>query len=277
MVPPGRCRRLLPAGGPGRPVSPTTVEIVTTLIAVVAVLVVALVLAVVGERRGARRLAHERTQADEQLQALQSVVDGLEEQADALRRKISHDDETRKTQAAVLWELYRVRCEREWGEIAGTTTELPVPWDGTCTAAIAVEVEAIREGIGTPGRLTTEGSGVQGAGDPLTAMIVTFLAGELLRRLARIGEELVVQVTPAGVDVLVAGGPAPMSSAGRVHTDSVPDEDGPEEPGAESSSPGGPAVDMLARLAIKAGGHLELRAEGDGIRAVLAVTPPASS
>lgn len=257
--------------------SPTTVEIVIALIAVVAVLVVALALAVVGERRGARRLAYERTQADEQLQALQAVVDGLEEQVDALRRQISHDGETRKTQAGVLWELYRVRCEREWGEIAGTTTELPVPWDGTFTAAIAVELEAIREGIGTPGRLTTEGSGGQDVGDPLTAMIVTFLAGELLRRLARIGEELVVQVTPAGVDVLMAAGPAPMSSAGRAHTDSVLDEHGPEEPGAVSSWPGGPVVEMLARLATQAGGHLEIRAEGDGIRAVLAVTPPASS
>lgn len=249
----------------------------TALIAVVAVLVVALAVAVVGERRGARRLAHQRTQADEQLQALQSVVDGLEDQVEALRRQVCHDGETRKTQASVLWELYRVRCEREWGEIAGTATELPVPWDGTCSAAVAVELEAIREGIGTPGRLTTEGSGGQDAGDPLTAMIVTLLAGELLRSLARIGEELVVKVTTAGVDVVMAGGPAQMSSAGRAHAAGVPGEHGSEEPGAVSSSPGGPVVDTLARLATKFGGHLEVRAEGDGIRAGLAVTPPGSS
>ena len=56
-------------------------------------------------------------------------------------------------QAAAIWRLERLRLEREWREIAGVAVPVPVAWDDPVAAALAVELELIRESIGTPGRL----------------------------------------------------------------------------------------------------------------------------
>ena len=107
---------------------------------------------------------------------------------------------------AALWNLERVRLEREWREIAGEPASLPVPWDGTVGAALAVELELIREVVGTPSQLDRSAGGPV---DPAVAATTCRLAGELLRTLARTGEELVVTVTgPAEVRVAVAADPA---------------------------------------------------------------------
>ncbi len=115
---------------------------------------------------------------------------------------------------AALWELERVRLEREWREIAGPSAALPVPWDGTVGAALAVELELIREVVGTPSRLDVADAGYV---DPAVAARVSRLTGELLRCLARTGEELAVTVCgPAEVRVTVQtlpGAPGPDTSA----------------------------------------------------------------
>ena len=124
----------------------------------------------------------------------------------------------------------RVRLEREWREVTGTPAPLPEPWDGSIRAALAVELEIIREVIGVPTVLEPSGPGL-GAGadpppsgpptpanppasrDPVVALGVARLTGEMLRALARVGEEVVVSVEPDdAVTVRVAtdvGGPAP--------------------------------------------------------------------
>ncbi len=151
-----------------------------------------------------------------------------------------------RAQAQALWHLERIRLEREWREIAGPSAPLPVPWDGTVGAALAVELELIREIIGTPSRLEI-GAG-HGIADPVAATSTARIAGELLRCLARTGEELVVtMVGPSEVRVAVA-----------------------VEPGA-----GSPDVEALARLASAAGGTVEVSAGDEGLQAL--VTIPTAS
>ncbi|MDA8268167.1 MAG: hypothetical protein M0013_07315 [Actinomycetota bacterium] len=151
-----------------------------------------------------------------------------------------------RAQAQALWHLERIRLEREWREIAGPSAPLPVPWDGTVGAALAVELELIREIIGTPSRLEI-GAG-HGIADPVAATSTARIAGELLRCLARTGEELVVtMVGPSEVRVAVA-----------------------VEQGA-----GSPDVEALARLANAAGGTVEVSAGDEGLQAL--VTIPAAS
>ena len=98
--------------------------------------------------------------------------------------------------ADALWELERLRLEREWYAIGGLAMPMPAGWDGAggtdLSAAVAVELEVIREVVGTPGHLDPPAKAV--TADPATAIIVTRLAGELLRTLARGGLELSVSI-----------------------------------------------------------------------------------
>lgn len=55
-------------------------------------------------------------------------------------------------QSTVLWGLERVRLAREWHDLAGATVPLPVSWEDPVAAALAIELELIRESIGTPSR-----------------------------------------------------------------------------------------------------------------------------
>ena len=80
---------------------------------------------------------------------------------------------------------------------------LPVPWEDGIRAAVAVELEMIREVMGTPSRLDPASPSMHL--DPVDSVAVSRLATEVLRRLARTGEELVVSfgvddVTMAAVD-----------------------------------------------------------------------------
>ena len=98
--------------------------------------------------------------------------------------------------ADALWDLERLRLEREWNAIGGLAMPMPAGWDGAdgtdLSAAVAVELEVIREVVGTPGRLEPPPRPV--TADPATAIVVTRLAGELLRTLARGGLELSVSI-----------------------------------------------------------------------------------
>lgn len=132
--------------------------------------------------------------------------------------------------------LERVRVEREWSEVAGPGVPPPVAWDGTLAGVVAVELAVIREVIGTPGQLTGPHPGPDGgtgpAGVPLAA--TARLASELLRVLARSGEEMDVTVGPSALTV--------------------------EQPG----SPAAADLARLAALARSAGGDLSCEADGEG-------------
>lgn len=82
----------------------------------------------------------------------------------------------------------RVRLEREWGELAGTTAPLPAGWDGTLGPALAVELELIREVVGTPSTLEVSGGDAAGAGFRIA------MCAEFLRAVARNADEMRVLV-----------------------------------------------------------------------------------
>jgi hypothetical protein len=143
--------------------------------------------------------------------------------------------------ADALWELERLRLEREWNAIGGLAMPMPAGWDGTdgtdLSAAVAVELEVIREVVGTPGRIATPAQPV--TADPATAIIVTRLAGELLRALARGGLELSVSIEADDeLAVAVATGAA----------ETVED------------------LSRLATAASRAGGRLDVQPVDEGVR-----------
>jgi hypothetical protein len=178
----------------------------------------------------ARAEAEQRLQQDEvALGAAVERADVSERRADVSERRAT-DAEGRLAAADTLWELERVRLEREWREVTGIPAPLPEPWDGSIRAALAVELEIIREVIGVPTVLESRAPGPAagadpapngtprpadpaGSTDPVVALGVARLTGEMLRALARVGEEVVVSVEPDdAVTVRVAteaGGPAP--------------------------------------------------------------------
>jgi hypothetical protein len=85
----------------------------------------------------------------------------------------------------------RLRLEREWAELAGPSVPLPAPWDGTLGAALATELEIIRETVGTPSTLEVVGAGTarETAGRfPLA------LSAEFLRAAARASDEMRVRL-----------------------------------------------------------------------------------
>jgi hypothetical protein len=143
--------------------------------------------------------------------------------------------------ADALWELERLRLEREWNAIGGLAMPMPAGWDGTdgtdLSAAVAVELEVIREVVGTPGRITTPTQPV--TADPATAIILTRLAGELLRSLARGGLELNVSIE-ADDELAVAVATAAAETA----------ED----------------LSRLATAASRAGGRLDVQPVDEGVR-----------
>ncbi len=100
---------------------------------------------------------------------------------------------------AVLWQLERLRCEREWSEVVGPGVPLPVEWDETLGAVLATEMAIVREVIGTPGRVDSSGS--LALSDLPFAAATVRLGVELVRAMARAGEEMVVTVTPDAVAV----------------------------------------------------------------------------
>jgi hypothetical protein len=93
--------------------------------------------------------------------------------------------------------------EREWADIVGPSTPLPVPWDGSVRGVVAVELDIIREVIGTPSHI--EPATASGAAEPALAVATARLATEVLRRLAKAGEEISVTfATDTDVTMAVA-------------------------------------------------------------------------
>jgi hypothetical protein len=198
--------------------SPATVAAMNIAFAVAAVVaVIAIVTFVLFARKAAEQLARERRRAEQLDEQLRSTQDALTEaEARGQTAKASSDlpDEGQRPGpdpaavandgagfATALWELERLRLEREWAEVAGTPAPTPVPWDRGLRAAIAVELEIIREVIGTPSQLEPA---VQSEDtNPETALAATLLATEVLRRLAHVGDEMMVSVS-ADADVSVA-------------------------------------------------------------------------
>jgi len=101
---------------------------------------------------------------------------------------------------AALLDLERLRVEREWGEVTGTAEPLPQPWDGSMQAAVAAELEIVREVIGVPTRV--EAAGAPGLPTPRASGGAARLTAELLRSLARVGEELAVSFAPDGAVII---------------------------------------------------------------------------
>lgn len=100
---------------------------------------------------------------------------------------------------AVLWQLERLRCEREWSEVVGPGVALPVAWDETLGAVLATEMAIVREVIGTPGQVLSSGS--VALSELAQAAATVRLGVELLRTLARSGEEMVITVSSDAVAV----------------------------------------------------------------------------
>jgi hypothetical protein len=183
----------------------------------------------------ARAEAEQRSQQGERaLEAALRRVDVSERRATDAEGRLAAagtpDAEGRRAAADTLWDLERVRLQREWREVTGTPAPLPEPWDGSVRAALAVELEIIREVIGVPTLLQpggpTAATGADpapngpprpanpvGSQDPVVALGLARLTGEMLRALARVAEEVVVWVEPQdAVTIRVATevpGPAP--------------------------------------------------------------------
>jgi hypothetical protein len=195
-----------------------------------------------GAAQEARVAAEQRLQRDEQ--ALGAAV----QRADVSEQRAT-DAEGRLVAADALWELEHLRLQREWQEVTGTPAPLPEPWDGSVRAAIAVELEIIREVIGIPTRLEPDGPARPASLlDPVTALGTVRLTGEILRSLARVGEEMVVAVE--------ADGSVTMAVA------------------IEGTGPG-PDLSRLAGTAAALGGELAVRPLAGGLEARLRPPAPA--
>ena len=216
----------------------------TLVAAVVAgVAAIALVAAIVAWRSAAKRLVEADTRAAAGEEALKHAVESAEELSNDLaevRRRANQADhkveeaekrsaaaDTRASAAeaelaslrsagspAVLAEVERVRLEREWSEVAGPGAAFPVVWDGSVSAALAIELEIIREVTGTPSRLEPEAveragtaavaavamaavgvaEQAHGAADGEAGWVLAGLGFELLRLVARHADELVVRL-----------------------------------------------------------------------------------
>jgi hypothetical protein len=169
-----------------------------------------------------------------------------------------------------FWELERLRLEREWRDVAGPAAPLPSAWDGTVAAALAVELEIVREVVGTPSTLDASRGSDAGPGssskspespgspvspespqsprspevaEPATAVR---LGSELLRELARSGDELFVYVSHD-------------SQGLAINVRSVASDKGPTDA----------ALQRLSSVARAAGGRLEWSPAADGVQAQL--------
>lgn len=143
-----------------------------------------------------------RTKAAEQkaTDAERRVGDAEKRVADALRRA----DEATRAKAdpgplAQVLELERLRVLREWTDVVGPGVDLPVAWDGGIAAVVATELAVIRETMGTPSELALAGGTARW--EPALAAVGARVGVELLRRLARSGEEMTVELDRAALAV----------------------------------------------------------------------------
>ena len=146
------------------------------------------------ERRRANQADRRVEETEQRSAAAETRAAGAEAELAALRSAGS---------AAGLAEVERVRLQREWTEVAGPGAALPVAWDGSVAAALAIELEIIREVTGTPSRLEPDAVGRDGTGavasgdaaaDGKGTWVLAGLGCELLRLVARHADELVVRL-----------------------------------------------------------------------------------
>lgn len=166
-----------------------------------------------------RRAAEVRaTAADARTRSAEIKAQEAERRAGEAERRLV--EARRRAEAAgadtdvATWDLERLRMEREWLDVAGPGVEFPVPWDATMAAVVATELAVIREVMGTPSELTLEPPG--GAPARPAASVGLRVAVEMLRRLARSGEEMVVVVAGDSVRVVqtVSAGEDPPDLSG---------------------------------------------------------------
>jgi hypothetical protein len=191
-----------------------------------------------------RTVSGERQQAEERaIEAEEARLDALERAERAERSLAARGDEEGVDGA--LLALERLRVEREWGEVTGTAEPLPQPWDGSMRAAVAAELEIVREVIGVPTRV--EAGHTSDQPPPQATGSAARLTAELLRSLARVGEELAVSFGPDGVLII------------RVATMRT----GPE-----------PDLRAFAAVAAALGGELSVQAVTDGFETRLRLPLP---
>lgn len=134
---------------------------------------------------------------------------------EAMRRAVEAERAGAESGAArAVWELERLRVEREWLDVVGPGVPLPVEWDGTIAAVIATELSVIREVIGTPSDLSVQSP--PRPASPASAAVSARVGVEMLRTLARSGEEMGVTVDREAVTVtqpLYPGDPPPEVAA----------------------------------------------------------------
>lgn len=112
---------------------------------------------------------------------------------EAMRRAAEAERSGAESEAArAVWELERLRVEREWLDVVGPGVPLPVAWDGTIAAVVATELSVIREVIGTPSELSVQSP--PRPRSPARAAVTARVSVEMLRTLARSGEEMQVTV-----------------------------------------------------------------------------------
>lgn len=112
---------------------------------------------------------------------------------EAMRRAAEAERAGAESDAArAVWDLERLRVQREWLDVVGPGVPLPVAWDGTIAAVIATELSVIREVIGTPSELSVQSP--PRPSSPAQAAVTARVSVELLRTLARSGEEMEVTV-----------------------------------------------------------------------------------
>ena len=155
------------------------------------------------------RAADVRTQAAEgRLRAAEQRAGDAERKAgeaerrvgEAMRRAAEAERAGEESEAVkAAWELERLRVEREWLDVVGPGVPLPVPWDGTIAAVVATELSVIREVIGTPSDLSVQSP--SRLPSPGHAAVVARVSVELLRALARSGEEMEVMVDAQALTV----------------------------------------------------------------------------
>lgn len=127
--------------------------------------------------------------------------------AEAMRRAGEAERRAEETERAgggsaapqAVWELERLRIEREWLDVVGPGIELPQGWDGTIAAVVATELAVIRETIGTPSQLTLRSPAVPAS--PALAAVTARMSVEMLRTLARSGEEMDVVLSGESLTV----------------------------------------------------------------------------
>jgi len=144
-------------------------------------------------------LEHSRSALEHQLSAERSSVEASEGRLELNRRRVESAE--------------RMRLEREWRELAGPVAPLPAEWSGAVGPALAVELELIREVVGTPSTMEVVTHAIPDAGFRIA------MCAEFLRAIAREADEMTVLVHDEVVVTATTG--APGSAGGLPNLDGM--------------------------------------------------------